>query len=95
MIWAIVLLGGLDVAATAWGLHIGVIEEANPLLASMLGAMGGWAWFATFALSALAAVVLWCLRRRCRFVPPAMWLILTARVLAIGLHIRWIVVVFG
>jgi hypothetical protein len=95
MLWLIILLGGLDVALTAWGLNLRVIGEANPLLVWMLGVLGGWTWLIAFTVPALLVVALWCLRRRCRLVLPAMRGLVAARILIVLLHVRWMLAVFA
>ena len=92
MAWAIVLLGAADIGLTAFGLSLGAIEEANPLLAWGLGVAGGWTWLVAFAVPALAVWAVWRVRDRSRWALPTLRLLVVVRAAVIGLHAVWVAV---
>ena len=84
-----VALGLLDVALTAWGLSLGMIEEANPIISNLLAVSPVLGYGVTVGMSLLAAWVLWGLRDRSPIVRPALYGVLGVRVVIIGMHFAW------
>ena len=99
MVWAIVAMAAADVTLTAYGLHLGVFVEANPLLVAGLHLLGGWVWLPTLAVSVGAPLMIWRLGGRAhpswRWLPVVgMWVAFVARVGVMALHGYWLAHVF-
>jgi|GEM_PF-2688268 len=84
------LSAATDLVFTAWGLRLGIIEEANPLLAHFfsiskpLTVIGG-----LFCITG-ALALLWYYRERLYWIYPVTRVLLAVRVLVLGMHIYWI-----
>lgn len=54
------LVGVLDIVSTSLALGLGIAEEANPVIATMMEHTGdGWIWGKIFLQSVLSGMVLW------------------------------------
>lgn len=94
MAW-VILLGAADVALTAYGWQLGVFVEANPVILSLLDISPLLAFGAAFLIPAALVAAAWRLRDRSRWVRPAMRGLVALRVAVLGLHVPWLLVVFG
>jgi hypothetical protein len=83
----------LDYIFTITGIHLGIIEEANPIFEPIMGSPA-------LSLAALFIVLamLWIVRqasRRYKWVRAAGWLIIAERMAVMWLHARWVVAAIG
>ena len=90
MIVLLWLAGVADLVLTAWGLSLGVIREANPVLAwafdvSPLGTV-----ITGAALTGAIFYGLHLMRDRSRLLYPGLWILLGVRVAVLWLHMRWV-----
>ena len=90
---ALILLATLDALLTRWGLALGAVTEANPIMAALYAASPWSAVMACIGVTAAAGAVLWAYRR----VPLARWGLrglLAVRVGVMVLHGVWVAQVF-
>ena len=93
MILLLWLAGVADLSLTAWGIHIDIVPEANPVLAwaydhSLIGTV--------IAVSIITGAAFWILhlaRERVRWLRPMLFVILAVRVVVMGLHAVWVAAV--
>lgn len=86
----IVYLTILDVILTLYGLQIGIIEEANPILKLMFQKTPFWTgagivFFVYFLLWFLYSV-----QDQVRWLAPALWLICIIKLSVITMHLNWL-----
>lgn len=90
LFYAVYLLTIFDVACTAAGLRLGVITEGNPILT---GVMANSPELAAAGLCiVVGAVLLWLysVRKKIRWLIPALAAIATIKLAVVGMHLFWI-----
>ncbi len=87
------LTAAADLVLTAWGLRLGVIEEANPLLAPLFSVSKPLTVVGGLACVTAALALLWRHRHRVRWIHPVARLLLAFRVVVLGMHIVWILLI--
>lgn len=87
---AIVLLNVIDALITLWGLHLGVIEEVNPIM-SWLIAKSSVAFIGyKLALPVILGLIFWRIRNRSRrLVKYGMVLVLMVYAVVVGMNV-WV-----
>lgn len=84
------LMSALDAIITIWGLRLGAIREANPLMAPLV--MNNLLGF--FAVKLITPVIIglgfWMIRNKPRkFIVTLLYLVVIVYIIVITLHIRW------
>lgn len=92
MIIAIWLTGLVDLLLTAWGLSLGVIEEANPVMVRIFRVSPLWAVILGFIVLTAALYVLAKARKRVWWVDPALVGLLGVRIVVLGMHAIWVLI---
>lgn len=87
---ALCALAAADALLTAWGLRLGYITEANPLMASLFSACPAAAVGICISVTTLAAAALHAARRKHPWTAAALRWLVVVRVGIIGLHLRWL-----
>lgn len=90
LIW-IALSNALDLGLTLWGVRLGVIEEANPLMAPVLTASpAALAGLKLLVVAAAVAALVWAYPRRPRFTGGAVALLSLVMLGVMGMHLSWV-----
>ena len=93
MILLLWLTGVADLALTAWGIHIDIVPEGNPIMArafdwSLMGTV-----VAGAVVTALVCYFLHWARGHVRWIDYPLWGLLFFRAFVLGLHAVWVVAV--
>ncbi len=91
MIIALWITGVADLVLTAWGLQLGVIEEANPIMAWLFGISIPGALLLAVVIMTAALLCLHVARNRVTWVDFALRGLLAIRFSVLALHMIWIV----
>ncbi|WP_420794780.1 DUF5658 family protein [Desulforamulus reducens] len=84
------LLTLVDLLLTHYGLSLGVIQEANPLLSKILDNNPTPTVIGVFCFVSTACLFLYSVRHRISWLPSALRLLLVIKLGVIGLHCRWL-----
>ncbi len=90
MALAVWLLGAMDVLLTEYGLRLGVIEEANPVMAILFAQSHLLAALFSLLLSGTMLLFLHHCRHRCKLALHSLKGLLLLRLLIMSLHANWI-----
>ena len=90
MIFAIWFASLVDLLLTAWGLSLGVIKEANPIMASIFDASPALAVVLGIVGTTAGLLVLKKARKNVWWVDHALFGLLSLRVVVLGMHAIWV-----
>ncbi len=90
MIAALWITGVADLVLTAWGLHLGLIEEANPIMAWLFSVSMSGALILALVVMTAALLFLHVARNRVAWVDMALRSLLAIRFSVLVLHMIWI-----
>ena len=89
------LLSLMDGALTLWGLRIGVIEEVNPLMLSLIENSPIVFIVVKASIPFILGFVLWRIRNKNRrFVEYSLGLILAVYIIIMAFHVYWMIIYF-
>ncbi|AOT69075.1 DUF5658 family protein [Geosporobacter ferrireducens] len=80
----------LDVIFTIYGLQLGMIEEANPILQPMFEKMPLWTGLGIVFFVYIQLWFLYKIRERVRWLFLGLWLLCIVKVSVITLHFNWL-----
>ncbi len=91
MIIALWIAGVADLLLTAWGLRLGAIEEANPIMAWLFNASVPCTLITAVVVLTAALMCLHAARDRVPWVEQALRGLLAVRLSVLVLHLMWII----
>jgi len=89
LVIAVLLLTLLDAAFSAYGMRLGLIGEANPILRGFMERSPELSALAVFLYTAALMAVVRRLGPRCRSTVPLLYGLCGVKAAVIGLHIGW------